>query len=67
MTWKLNTQRGRTQYDKRKSTVKPVVGIFKQVLGFRQFSLRGLDAVTGERKLVTMAFNLKRIQVLAAG
>ncbi|MFZ2404616.1 MAG: hypothetical protein WAW41_05725 [Methylobacter sp.] len=35
--------------------------------GFRQFSLRGLDAVTGEWKLVTMAFNLKRMQVLAAG
>lgn len=49
------------------STVEPVFGIIKQVLGFRQFSLRGLDAVTGEWKLVTMAFNLKRMQVLAAG
>jgi transposase len=67
MTWKLTTQRGRTQYSKRKSTVEPVFGIIKQVLGFRQFSLRGLDAVTGEWKLVTMAFNLKRMQVLAAG
>ena len=67
MAWQLKTQSGRTLYGKRKSTVEPVFGIIKQVLGFRQFSLRGLDAVTGEWKLVTMAFNLKRMQVLAAG
>jgi transposase len=67
MAWKLKTQRGRALYGKRKSTVEPVFGIIKQVLGFRQFSLRGLDAVAGEWKLVTMAFNLKRMQVLAAG
>jgi transposase len=67
MAWKLKTQSGRTLYGKRKSTVEPVFGIIKQVLGFRQFSLRGLEAVTGEWKLVTMAFNLKRMHVLAAG
>lgn len=67
MAWKLQTQSGRALYGKRKSTVEPVFGIIKQVLGFRQFSLRGLDAVTGEWKLVTMAFNLKRMHVLAAG
>ena len=67
MAWKLNTQSGRALYGKRKSTVEPVFGIIKQVLGFRQFSLRGLEAVTGEWKLVTMAFNLKRMHVLAAG
>ena len=67
MAWKLKTQSGRALYGKRKSTVEPVFGIIKQVLGFRQFSLRGLEAVTGEWKLVTMAFNLKRMHVLAAG
>lgn len=67
MAWKLQTQSGRALYGKRKSTVEPVFGIIKQVLGFRQFSLRCLDAVTGEWKLVTMAFNLKRMHVLAAG
>jgi len=67
MAWKLQTQSGRALYGKRKSTVEPVFGIIKQVLGFRQFSLRGLDAVTGEWKLVTMAFNLKRMHVLAVG
>jgi hypothetical protein len=67
MAWKLKTQSGRALYGKRKNTVEPVFGIIKQVLGFRQLSLRGLEAVTGEWKLVTMAFNLKRMHVLAAG
>lgn len=65
MAWKLKTQQGRALYGKRKSTVEPVFGIIKQALGFRQFSLRGLDAAAGEWKLVTMAFNFKRMQVLA--
>lgn len=32
-------------------TKDPVFGIIKHVLGFRQFSLRGLDAVTGDNGL----------------
>lgn len=61
----LKTREGKARYAKRKCTVEPVFGIIKQVLGFRQFSLRGLDAVTGEWKLVAMAFNLKRMHSLA--
>ncbi len=34
------------------------------VLGFRQFLLRGLDKVRGEWSLVTMAWNIKRIFAL---
>jgi len=67
MTWYLKTKEGKARYAKRKSTVEPVFGIIKQVLGFRQFSLRGLDAVRGEWKLVAIAFNLKRMHVLVAG
>ena len=65
MAWKLKTKEGKARYAKRKSTVEPVFGIIKRVLGFRQFSLRGLEAVTGEWKLVALAFNLKRMHVLA--
>jgi transposase len=65
MAWKLKTQAGKARYAKRKSTVEPVFGIIKHVLGFRQFSLRGLTAVDGEWKLVQMAFNLKRLHALA--
>ncbi len=52
-------------YRLRKCTVEPVIGIIKAVLGFRQFSLRGLDAADGEWCLVCLAFNLKRLQTLS--
>jgi hypothetical protein len=51
----------------RKQTVEPVIGIIKEVMGFRQFSLRGLPAVTGEWGLVCLAFNLKRGHTLQSG
>jgi hypothetical protein len=63
--WRLKTQAGRKCYGQRKGTVEPVFGIIKHVMGFRQFSLRGLAAVAGEWKLVTLAFNLKRMHVLS--
>ncbi|MGZ8913837.1 MAG: transposase [Methylobacter sp.] len=64
MAWYLKTREGKACYAKRKCRVEPVFGIIKQVLGFLQFSLRGLDAVAGEWKLVAMAFNLKRMHAL---
>ncbi len=57
---RLSTIEGRAIYGKRKSTVEPVFGIIKSVMGFRQFHLRGLDNVSGEWTLVTMAWSLKR-------
>jgi len=41
------------------------VGIIKVVLGFRQFSLRGLDLAAGEWCLVYLAFNLRRLDTLS--
>ena len=67
MAYKLKTEIGKTIYRLRKSTVEPVIGIIKEVLGFRQFSLRGLAAAAGEWCLVCLAFNLKRLHVLLAG
>ena len=64
MAYKLQTAIGRVIYGLRKSTVEPVIGIIKEVLGFRQFSLRGLTAVAGEWCLMCLAFNLKRLHVL---
>jgi transposase len=65
MAWRLKTKDGRARYSKRKCTIEPVFGIIKHVMGFRQFSLRGLNAVAGEWKLVTLAFNLKRMHALS--
>jgi transposase len=64
MAYKLQTAIGRTIYRLRKMTVEPVIGLIKEVLGFRQFSLRGLGAAAGEWCLVCLAFNLKRLHVL---
>ena len=61
----LLTMAGRALYAQRKCTVEPVIGIIKAILGFRQFSLRGLENVKGELNLVAMAWNLKRMFVLA--
>jgi transposase len=66
MAYKLQTEVGQAIYRLRKCTVEPVLGIVKEILGFRQFSLRGLLAVAGEWCLVCLAFNLKRLHVLLA-
>jgi transposase len=65
MKYRLKTQSGKAVYATRKSTIEPVFGIIKSVMGFRQFLLRGLEAVRGEWNLVCIAFNLKRLYVLA--
>lgn len=64
MAYQLRTEIGQTIYRLRKCTVEPVIGIIKEVLGFRQFSLRGLKAAAGEWCLVCLAFNLKRMHAL---
>ena len=61
MAYKLATDIGKEIYRLRKCTVEPVIGIIKEILGFRQFSLRGLINAAGEWCLVCLAFNLKRM------
>ncbi len=67
MAYKLQTEIGQAIYKLRKCTVEPVIGIIKEVLGFRQFSLRGLQKVEGEWNLVCLGFNLKRLHTLLVG
>ena len=48
-------------------SVNPEIGIFgiiKDVQGFRQFLLRGLDSVQSEWTLVCIGWNLKRMHAL---
>lgn len=65
MAWRLSTPDGKAFYGRRKATVETVFGIIKHVMGFRQFSLRGLRKVAGEWNLVQCAYNLKRMYALA--
>jgi hypothetical protein len=67
MAYQLQTEIGKAIYRLRKCTVEPVIGIIKEILGFRQFSLRGLAATAGEWGLVCLAFNLKRLHTLTKG
>lgn len=64
MEHRLTTAEGKQLYALRKQIPEPVFGIIKSVLGFRQFSLRGLEKVKGEWSLVTMAWNVKRMFAL---
>ncbi len=61
MAWRLQTPKGKEVYGWRKATVETVFGIIKQVMGFRQFLLHGLQRV----ELVQCAYNLKRMHALA--
>jgi transposase len=67
MGHRLRTAEGRQLYAKRKSTVEPVFGIIKAVMGFRHFLLRGLAAIGGEWTLVCIAWNIKRLHAMVTG
>ena len=64
MKYHLTTQSGRALLALRKQTVEPVFGIIKHVMGLRQFSLRGVDKVSGEWTLADLAWNVKRMNML---
>ena len=63
MRAKLKTDEGRKRYAVRKHTVEPVFGIIKDALWFRRFTLRGLSKVSGEWRLMALAYNVKRLHV----
>ncbi len=54
MAYKLKTALGKAIYGARKCTVEPVIGIIKEVLGFRQFS----DAPGQRRQLASGAWSV---------
>lgn len=66
MQAKLATPHGREQYRQRKGIVEAANGWIKQVLGFRQFSVRGQQNAAGEWNLVCLAINLRRMRPLVA-
>jgi transposase len=61
MARKLRTKKGRDMYAKRKGMIEPIFGQLKQVLGFRQFSLRGLASMRGEWRLLCAVHNLLKL------
>jgi len=64
MRYRMRTRDGKELYARRKCTVETVIGIIKHVLGFRTFSMRGLDLAGAEWSMVCSAWNLKRMHRL---
>jgi len=67
LEYRMKTKAGKAFYAVRKSTIEPVFGVIKEVMGFKKFSLRGIESVTGEWNLVCIAYNIKRLRVLNLG
>jgi hypothetical protein len=67
MAAKMHSHEGRDAYRRRKWLAEPPNGWIKNVLGFRQFSVRGLHRVQAEWKLVCMALNLRRMATMQPG
>jgi hypothetical protein len=61
MARKLRTKKGREKYARRKAIIEPIFGQVKQVLGFRQFALRGLSAMRSEWRLMCTVHNLLKL------
>jgi transposase len=61
MAAKVSTPAGRALYARRKVIVEPVFGQIKGARGFRRFSLRGLENVNGEWRLVCLTHNLLKV------
>ena len=65
VNYRMSTKEGKEFYAKRKSTIEPIFGSIKSVMGFVRFSLRGLEAVTGEWNIVSLAYNFKRLHSIS--
>jgi transposase len=49
---------------KRKGLVEPVFGTIKQAMGFRRYTVRGLEKVQTQWSLICAAFNLRKLHAL---
>ena len=61
MAEKFKSEETQTAYRRRKWLSEPPNGWIKNVLGFRQFSMRGLTKAKAEWRLVCAALNLRRM------
>ena len=63
---RMETEACRAAYSARAWRSEVPNGWIKHVLGFRQFSMRRLEAARGEWNLVCMALNIRRLHGLTA-
>ncbi len=67
MVDKLATPEGQKIFSAHKWLSEDPNGWIKQVMGFRSFSLRGLEKAQGEWDLVCLSLKVKRLRILMAG
>ena len=67
MAAKFEIEQAKIDYRKRKWISEPPNGWIKNILGFRQFSMRGLQKAQAEFRLVCLALNLRRMGAMQAG
>jgi hypothetical protein len=65
MAERLNRADSQAVYRRRKAIVEAPNGWIKSVLRLRQFSLRGIEKVRAEWRLVCLAMNLRRMAAWA--
>ena len=58
---RLKTESGRKAYARREPLAETPNGFIKQVIGLRQFLLRGLDKVRTEWLWACTAFNIRKL------
>lgn len=61
MRRKLRSKEGHATYARRKAIVEPVFGTLKQQRNLRQFRTHGLEGVSAEFTLATLAYNITRM------
>jgi transposase len=61
MARRNRTKKGQAEYARRKVIIEPVFGQIKAAMGFRNFSLRGLEKMQGEWNLVCIVHNLGKL------
>lgn len=61
MARRNRTKKGQAEYARRKVIIEPVFGQIKSAMGFRNFSLRGLEKMQGEWNLVCIVHNLGKL------
>ena len=57
----MKSEEGRAQYNRRYHTAETPFAVFKTVMNFRQFLLRGLKKVTMEQRWISIAYNLMKL------
>ena len=61
MKRRLKTRQGQELYKKRSSTSEGPFNVIKNIMGFKEFRLRGLEGAQIEWNLVTLAYNCRKL------